>query len=83
MTARKAKTETPGSSVLEVRTKSAVVRTDSQLKVASSDPPYEVITQQIAYLMSAITNQNPNENNEHIGSNQSNRNDKFSNTKFQ
>ena len=49
MAARKAKTETPGSSVSEVRTKSAVVGTDSQSKVASSDPPYEAFTQQSAY----------------------------------
>ena len=55
MAARKAETETPGSSVPEARAKSAVVGTD---------PPYEVITQQIAYLMSTITNQNPSKNNE-------------------
>ena len=74
MAAGKARTETPGSSVLEVRAKSAVVRTDLQPKAASSDPTYEEITQQIAYLMSAITNQNPNKNNECNGSNQSNGN---------
>ena len=55
MAARKAETETPQSSVPEVRAKSAVVGTDLQLKVASSDPPYEAITLQIAYLMSVIT----------------------------
>ena len=38
MAARKAKTETPGSSVSEVRAKSAVVGTVSHTKVASSDP---------------------------------------------
>ena len=83
MAARKAKTETPGSSVLEVRAKSAVVGTDLQPKVASSDPPCEAITQQIAYLMSAITNWNTNKNNEQIGSKQNNRNGKFSNMKSQ
>ena len=57
MAAREAKTETPGSNVPEVRTKSAVVGANLQPKVASSDPPYEVIMQQITYLMSAITNQ--------------------------
>ena len=83
MAARKAETETPGSSVSEVRAKSAVVGTDLQPKVASSDPPYEAITQQIAYLMSAITNQNQNKNHEDNGSKQSNGNGNYSNTKFQ
>ena len=83
MAARKAKTETPGNSVSEVRAKSTVVGTDLQPKVASSDPPYEVIIQQFAYLMSAITNQNTNKNNEQNGSKQNNGNDKFSNTRFQ
>ena len=55
MAARKAETETPGSSVSEIRAKLAAVGTESQPKVAGSDPPYQVITQQIAYLMSAIT----------------------------
>ena len=60
MASRKAETETHGSSVSEVRAKSAVVGadTDSQVKGASSEPSYEVITQQIAYLMSAVANQN-------------------------
>ena len=49
MAARKAETETPRSSMSEVRVKSAVVGTDLQPKVASSDPSYEAITQQIAY----------------------------------
>ena len=83
MTARKAENETPGSNGPDVRAKSAVVGTDLQPQVASSDPPYEVITQQIAYLMSAITNQNPNKNHECNGSKQSNGNGKFLNTKFQ
>ena len=83
MAARKAKTETSGSNVPEARAKSAVVGTDLQSKVASSDPPYEAITQQTAYLMSAITNKNLNKNNECNGSKQSNGNGKFSNMKFQ
>ena len=62
MTVRKAETETPGSDVPEARAKSSVVDIYSKSKAASSDPPYEVITQQITYLMSAITNQNPNKN---------------------
>ena len=83
MAARKAGTEKPGSSVPEVRAKSAVDGTDLQSKMASPDPPYEVITQQITYLMSAITNQNLNKNNECNCSKQSNGNCKFSNTNFQ
>ena len=60
MAARKAETETPGSSMSKPRAKSAVVVIDTalQTKVASSDPSYEALTQQIAYLMSAITNPN-------------------------
>ena len=63
MASRKAETETLGSSVSEVRAKSAVVgaNTDSSEKKASSEPLYEVIMQQIAYLMSTVANQtNPN-----------------------
>ena len=60
MASRKAETETLGSSVCEVRTKSAVAGagTDSQVKGASSEPLYEAITQEIAYLISAVANQN-------------------------
>ena len=58
MAARKAETETPGSDVSEARTKSAVVEIDSKSEGTSFDPSFEVITQQIAYLMSTITNQN-------------------------
>ena len=59
MALRKAETETPGSSVSEARAKSAVVGTDtaSQVKGASSEPSFEALTQQIAYLISAVTNQ--------------------------
>ena len=60
MVLRKAETETLGSSVSKIRAKATAVGTDtdSQVKGASSEPSYEVITQQIAYLMSAVTNQN-------------------------
>ena len=59
MTLRKAETETLRSSVSEVRAKSAAVGadTDSLAKGTSSEPSYKVITQQIAYLMSAVANQ--------------------------
>ena len=63
MATRKVVTETLRSSVSEVRAKSAVVGADTDLAEtkASSEPSYEAITQQIAYLMSAIANQtNPN-----------------------
>ena len=79
MAARKAETETPGSNVPESRAKSAVVRIDSKSKGASSDPSYEAITQQIAYLMSTITNQN--ESNNSIG--HSNGNGKIPNIRTQ
>ena len=83
MDVRKADTETSDSDVSKARAKSTVVGTDSQAKVASSDPHYEALMQQIAYLMSAITNQNLSKNNECNGSKQSNGNGKFSTTKFQ
>ena len=83
MAARKSETETPSSNMSEVRAKSTVVGTNSQAKVASSDPPYEALTQQITYLMSAINNQNSSKNNECNGSKPSNGNSKFSSTKFQ
>ena len=81
----KAETETPRSSVSEARAKSAVVRTASalQTKVASSDTPHEALTQQIAYLMSAVTNQNLGKNNGCNGSKSNNGNGKYSSTKFQ
>ena len=85
MAARKAETEPPRTSVSEARTKSTAVGTASalQVKVASSYPPYEALTQQIAYLMSAITNQNLSKNNEHNGSKPSNRYGRFASAKFQ
>ena len=82
MAARKAETETPGSGVSEVRAKSAVVETDSQSKAASSEPPYEVIMQEITYLMSIITKQNANNNGEN-GPRCNNGNGKFPNVKTQ
>ena len=63
MPATKAETETPGSNVPKARAKSGVVKTGFQSKVAKSDPSYEAIMQQIAYIMSAITNQNTNKTN--------------------
>ena len=84
---RKAETETLGSSVSEVRAKSTVVRadTDSQVKGPSSKPSYEVIAQQIAYLMSAVANQtssNVNKNGGCVGF-KSNGNGKYPSTMFQ
>ena len=59
MAPRKAETETLGSSVSKGRAKSAIVgaNTDLAETKAGSEPSYEAITQQIAYLMSAVTNQ--------------------------
>ena len=59
MASRKVETGTLRSSVSEVGAKSAVLGADtnSSEKKASSKPSYEVITQQIAYLMSAVANQ--------------------------
>ena len=70
MASRKAETETLRSSVSEVRAKSTVVGadTDSQVKGASSEPSHEAITQQIAYLMSAVANQNNPSRNKNGGS---------------
>ena len=65
MASRKAERETLGSSVSEVRAKSAVVEDDTDLTETkiSSEPSYEAITQQMAYLMSVVANQtNPNPN---------------------
>ena len=80
MVARKAKTETPGSGESEVRAKSAVVELDTQPKATSSESSYEAIIQQIAYLMSTITNQNASNNGQN-GSRCNNGNGKFPNTK--
>ena len=64
MASRKAEMETLGSSVSEGRTKSAIVEANTDLAEAqaSSEPSYEAINQQIAYLMSAVANQaNPDQ----------------------
>ena len=58
MAARKAETETSGGDVSEARAKSAVVEIDSKSKGTSLDLSYEVITQQMEYQMSIITNWN-------------------------
>ena len=79
MAARKAETETPGSNMSAVRAKSAVVVIDSKFEGTSSNPSYEAITQQIAYLMSAITNQNTTNNS----ARHNNGNGKIPNTKTQ
>ena len=50
--------------------------------MASSEPPYEAITQLITYLMPTITNQNANNNGQN-GSRHNNGNGKFSNKKTQ
>ena len=87
MALRKAKTETLGSSVSQIRAKAAVVGTDtdSQVKGASSEPSYEVITQQIAYLMFAVINQNNPSMNENGGCTgfKPNGNGKYPSTTFQ
>ena len=59
MASRKAEMETHGSSVSKDRAKSAIVgaNTDLAEAKASSKPSYEAITQQIAYLMSAVATQ--------------------------
>ena len=59
--------------------------TDSQVKGASSEPSFEVITQQIAYLMSAITNSTNQDLNKKGGCNglKPNGNGKYPSTTFQ
>ena len=76
MTVRKVETEILRSSVSETRAKSAVMGAASALlaKVASSDPQCEALTQQIAYLMSAVTNQNSRKTNGYNGSKSNNGN---------
>ena len=56
---RKAEMETPRRSMSDSRAKSAIVGKDTDLAEAkaSSEPSYEAITQQIAYIMSAVANQ--------------------------
>ena len=59
MASRKAEMETLGSGVSEGKAKSAIVGTNTDMAEtkASSEPSYEAITQQIAYIMSAVANQ--------------------------
>ena len=87
MASRKAETETLRSGVSEVIAKSVVVGADTDLAEtkASSEPSYEAITQQIAYLMSAIANQtnlNLTKTNGHPGF-KPNGNLKYSSNMFQ
>ena len=87
MASRKVETETPGSSVSEGRAKSAIVGTNTDLAEAkaSSELSYEAITQQIAYLMSAVANQvNPESTKPsgHLGF-KPNGNNKYSSNMFQ
>ena len=84
---RKAETETLRSGVSEVRAKSAVLGADtgSAEKKASSEPLHEAITQQKAYIMSAVANQtNPNltKTSGHTGF-KSNGNGKYPSNTFQ
>ena len=72
MASRKAEMETLGSGVSEGRAKSAIVGTNTDLaeSKASSEPSYKAITQQIAYLMSAVANQvtpEPTKPSRHLG----------------
>ena len=64
MAERKAKAETPGSSISEVRAKSAVVGTELQPKVASSDPPYEAMAQSKVMEMVSSPTQNSKDQRE-------------------
>ena len=75
-------TETPGHNESEARDKSTVVGIVTQAKVANSDPLYEALTQQITYLISAITNQNSSKDSEHNGSKSGNGNGKYLSSKF-
>ena len=87
MVSRKAETETLRHNVSEGRAESAIVGTDTDLAEAkaSSEPSYEAIAQQIAYLMSAVANQvkpEPTKPSGHLGF-KSNENNKYSSNMFQ
>ena len=87
MASRKAETETLRSSVSKGNAKSAIVGTDTDFAEAkaSSEPSYEAITQQIAYLMSAVANQvkpEPTKPSGHLRI-KSNENNKYSSNTFQ
>ena len=87
MASRKAETETLRSNVSDGRAKSAIVGTNTDLAEAkaSSEPSYEAITQQIAYLMSAVVNQVNPELTKPSGclGFKSNENNKYSSNTFQ
>ena len=87
MASRKAEMEKLGSSVSKGRAKSAIVGTNTDLAEAkaSSEPSYEAITQQIAYLMSAVANQVHPEMTKTSGclGFKSNENNKYSSNMFQ
>ena len=87
MASRKVERETLGNSVSDVRAKSMVVGVDMDLaeKKASSEPSYQDIAQQIAYLMSAVANQTNlilTKTSGHLGF-KPNGNDKYSSNMFQ
>ena len=82
---RKAETGTLRSSVSEVTAKYVVVGADMDLveAKANSEPSYETIAQQVAYLMSAVasqTNPNPTKTNGCLGSKPSGNGKYFSDT---
>ena len=87
MASRKAEKDTIGSNVFEGKAKSAIVWTNTDLAEAkaSSEPSYEAITQQIAYLMSAVANQVKPEPTKSSGCPEfrSNENNKYSSNTFQ
>ena len=87
MASQKAETDTLGSSVSKGRVQSSVVgiNTDLAEAKACTEPSYETITQQIAYLMSAVPNQvNPEltKPSVHLGF-KSNGNNKYCSHTFQ
>ena len=87
MASRKAEMETLRSSMSGGRAKSAIVGANTDLAEAKarSEPCYEAITQQIAYLMSAVANQaNPEliKTSGHLGF-KPNGNSKYSSNTFQ
>ena len=87
MASQKAEMETLRSSVFKGRVKSAIVGTNTGLAEtkARSEPSYKAITQQIAYLMSAVANQvkpEPTKSSGCLGF-KSNENNKYSSNTFQ
>ena len=87
MASRKAEMETIGSNVSKGRAKSAIVGINTDLAEAktTSEPSYEVNTQQIAYLRPAVANQASPEQTKtsgHLGF-KHNGNSKYSSNMFQ